>query len=67
MGAIDGTGRNVRVWVGNGATGGRDQVQVLQRMASASFTKDTGIAVQIQLISTGALLPACRAKAPTWP
>ena len=58
VGAIDGTGRNVRVWVGNGATGGRDQVQVLQRMASASFTKDTGIAVQIQLISTGALLPA---------
>ena len=52
------TGKNILVWVGNGATGGRDQAQVLQRMVSSDFMVSTGINVNVQLVSMGALLPA---------
>ena len=48
----------VTVWVGNGNTGGRDQAQVLKNMADNEFTSKTGIPVNIQLISMGALLPS---------
>lgn len=50
--------RSITVWVGNGATGGRDQAQVLQRMIGDSFTPESGVNVNVQLVSMGALLPA---------
>lgn len=54
----DETQETITVWVGNGATGGRDQAQVLQRMASNSFSTEQNISVNIQLVAMGALLPA---------
>lgn len=48
----------VTVWVGNGNTGGRDQAQVLKNMADNEFSSKSGIPVNIQLISMGALLPS---------
>ncbi|MHB1484704.1 MAG: extracellular solute-binding protein [Saccharofermentanales bacterium] len=55
----DDTGKGaVTVWVGSGLTGGRDQAQILKSMADNTFTQEKGIAVNLQLISMGALLPA---------
>lgn len=52
------TDKNILIWVGNGATGGRDQAQVLQRMVSGDFMVSKGINASVQLVSMGALLPA---------
>lgn len=53
----------ITVWVGSGsqagvATAGRDQAQVIKQMAETMFTPETGIAVDIQLVSTGSLMSA---------
>ncbi|MBQ9860184.1 MAG: extracellular solute-binding protein [Clostridia bacterium] len=49
---------SIRVWVGSGLTGGRDQAQIIKTLIGDSFTPQTDIAVQMQLVSMGALLPA---------
>jgi len=46
------------IWVGSGATGGRDQAQALKTLADNYFTPQSGISADIQLVSMGALLPA---------
>lgn len=48
----------LRVWVGTGALGGRDQAQILRQMIQDTFTPDTGIPVRVELVATNALLPA---------
>lgn len=57
------THTTITVWVGSGAqagvaTAGRDQAQVIKQMAETMFTPETGIAVDIQLVSTGSLMSA---------
>jgi|LSQX01.2.fsa_nt_gb ABC-type glycerol-3-phosphate transport system substrate-binding protein len=44
----------LRVWI----IAGRDQAQILKRMIEDSFTPDTGIFVNLELVSLGMLLPA---------
>ncbi len=46
--------KSVVVWL----TTGRDQAQLLRQCAQSGFTPETGIAADIQLVSSGALLPA---------
>ncbi len=53
----------ITVWVGSGAqagvaTAGRDQAQVIKQMAETMFTPESGIAVDIKLVSTGSLMSA---------
>jgi len=52
----------VKVWVGSGATGGRDQASALSRLITGDFTSRTNIKVNLQLVSMGALLPATLAN-----
>lgn len=54
----DDTTHRLKVWIGSGLTGGRDQAQVLKQMIDREFTPKTGIGVDLQLVSVGALLPA---------
>lgn len=49
---------SITVWIGSGVTGGRDQAQILRGLVSNSFTPAFQIGVNLQLISTGTLLPA---------
>lgn len=44
----------ITVWI----TTGRDQAQVIKKMIDDSFTPEKGIAVNVQLVLTGVLLPA---------
>lgn len=57
---IDSDGRedSVKVWVGSGMTGGRDQAQILKNLINNYFTPESGIGVNISLVSMGSLLPA---------
>lgn len=48
----------IKVWVGNGMTGGRDQAQILKIMADNLFTAESGISVDLQLVAMGSLLPS---------
>ena len=59
----EGAHTTITVWVGSGAqagvaTAGRDQAQVIKQMAETMFTPKYGIAVDIQLVSTGSLMSA---------
>ena len=56
----DGSGRSapLRVWMGSG----RDQAQILKLMIEDTFTPNTGIPVNLELIEMGVLLPATLAK-----
>jgi len=49
---------DITVWVGNGATGGRDQANVLNQLIKNYFTSKTGIKVKLQLVQMGSLLSA---------
>ncbi len=49
---------DIRVWLGNGITGGRDQAQVLKKMIENEFTAVNGTRVDLQLVSINALLTA---------
>lgn len=58
-----GADTTITVWVGSGAqagvaTAGRDQAQVIKRMADTVFTPRHSIAVELQLVSAGSLMPA---------
>ncbi|GGG53429.1 ABC transporter substrate-binding protein [Paenibacillus radicis (ex Gao et al. 2016)] len=46
--------RSVTVWIGTG----RDQAQVLKAMSDDSFTQQTGISVNLKLVSANVLMPA---------
>ncbi len=56
--ASDSEEKAISVWVGSGLTGGRDQAQILKTLASNYFTPQSGVGVNLQLVSAGALLPA---------
>lgn len=49
---------SVKVWIGNGATGGRDQAQVLKQLINNYFTQKNGIKVNLELVPMGSLLSA---------
>lgn len=53
-----GSAKSIKVWLGNGVTGGRDQSQIIKRMADQEFTPQTGIGVNFELVASGTLLPA---------
>lgn len=48
------TDESITVWVGTG----RDQANVLRRLIDESFTPETGIGVNLELVDPGVLLPA---------
>jgi len=48
------TERSVTVWVGTG----RDQAQVLKAMADDTFSKQSGISVNLKLVNPSVLMPA---------
>lgn len=55
VGGSEETGKQaVTVWL----TSGRDQAQILRQLVDNDFCKNTGIGVNLQLVSTGALLPS---------
>lgn len=50
----DKSGKSVSVWI----TTGRDQAQTLKRLIDDSFTRQTGIKVNLKLVSADILLPS---------
>ena len=48
----------IKVWLGNGISGGRDQAQIIKRMVDRDFSVRHHIKVNFELVSTGTLLPA---------
>lgn len=48
------TDRKVTVWISSG----RDQADIIRKMINSQFTPQSGIEVDLQLVSAGALLPA---------
>lgn len=50
--------RSIKVWM----TTSQDQAQMLRQLATGDFTVKTGVAAEVQLVSTKALLPAILAK-----
>lgn len=48
----------VTVWIGNGLSGGRDQAVQLNNLITQSFSPDTGIPVNLQLVATSTILTA---------
>ena len=49
---------DVTIWVGNGATGGRDQANVLDQLIKNYFTSKTDIRIRLQLVQMGSLISA---------
>lgn len=49
---------SITVWIGSGLTGGRDQAMALNQMIQDSFTAETGIGVNLQLVPANTLLSA---------
>jgi ABC-type glycerol-3-phosphate transport system substrate-binding protein len=49
-----GDGKTIEVWI----TSGRDQANIIRQMINNSFTPQTGINVELKLVSAGSLLPA---------
>ncbi|MCR5585018.1 MAG: extracellular solute-binding protein [Lachnospiraceae bacterium] len=49
-----GEGKTIEVWI----TSGRDQANIIRQMINNSFTPQTGINVELKLVSAGSLLPA---------
>lgn len=52
--SMAGEGEALEVWVPTG----RDQAQILRLMANSTFVKETGIPVNVKLVTADALLPA---------
>ncbi len=52
--ADEAAGNVIKVWLATG----RDQAQIIRQLIDASFTPDTGIKVNLQLVTAGTLLPA---------
>ena len=53
-----GADTTIRVWT----TAGRDQAQVLKQIINDTFTPQSGVAVNLQLVNQGSLLPAVLAR-----
>ena len=49
---------NVKIWIGNSITGGRDQAQILKQIVDDDFTPKKGISAEIQLVAMNSLLTA---------
>ncbi len=49
-----GEGKTIEVWI----TSGRDQANIIRQMINNTFTPETGINVELKLVSGGSLLPA---------
>lgn len=49
-----GAEKNIDLWL----TSGRDQAQVIKQMIDSGFSKDTGIGVNVRLVSGDVILPA---------
>lgn len=56
--AVGSKDADITIWVGNGATGGRDQAVVLNQMIKNQFTKESGVKVRLQLVQMGSILSA---------
>ncbi|WP_258960925.1 extracellular solute-binding protein [Paenibacillus aquistagni] len=54
LGAADGSDKKITLWM----TQGMDQAKIAKRLIDESFTSETGIAVDIQVVSEGVLLQA---------
>ena len=56
MGAVSdgGTEKNIEVWT----TEGRDQAKILKNLVAGEFTANSGIGVNVKLVSNGTLLPS---------
>ncbi|MBQ5841122.1 MAG: extracellular solute-binding protein [Clostridia bacterium] len=48
----------VKVWIGNGLSGGRDQAVQLNNLITQSFSPDTGIPINLQLVANATILTA---------
>lgn len=59
IGTVEHPGEAVEVWV----TTGRDQAQIIKMMIESSFTPQTGIPVNLQLVDETVVLPATLAGA----
>lgn len=55
---VDKDAETITVWIGSGLTGGRDQAMALNQMVQDSFTAETGIRVELQLVPASTLLTA---------
>ncbi len=55
---VDEDAETITVWIGSGVTGGRDQAMALNTMVQDSFTAETGIKVNLQLVPASTLLTA---------
>ncbi len=55
---VDENAETITVWIGSGVTGGRDQAMALNQMVQDSFTAETGIKVNLQLVPSSTLLTA---------
>ena len=53
---------DIKVWLGNSLSGGRDQAQVLKKMIDNQFTKTKGINIELQLVAMSSLLTATLAQ-----
>ena len=56
---VDENGEKVTLWLSN--TVGRDQANIVKQLAQTSFTSDTGIALEIELVDMSILLRAVAA------
>ncbi len=52
------SGQAIKIWIGNGLSGGRDQALVLNRLISQEFVPVTGINADLQLVPAGTILTA---------
>ncbi|MHC1695540.1 MAG: extracellular solute-binding protein [Eubacteriales bacterium] len=48
----------VQVWIGSGATIGRDQAQIIRQMIDDTFSAEYNVRVNLKLVAVGTLLPA---------
>lgn len=48
----------ITVWLGNSMSGGRDQAQMLKQLVDEQFTVESGVGVEVQLVSMNSLLTA---------
>ncbi len=49
---------SIKVWLGSGESGGRDQSRIIKQMVDQYFTPGKNISVDFQLVATDTLLPA---------
>ncbi|MCL1863765.1 MAG: extracellular solute-binding protein [Defluviitaleaceae bacterium] len=54
----DGVERSIEVWIGTG----RDQANIIKSMIDETFTRETGIGVELMLVDVATILPATVAR-----